>query len=225
MSADPPEIDEKTRPTYRHGDLRCALIEAGLALARANGPEAIVLREATRRAGVVPNAAYRHFANRDELLDAVRSAALAAVAAAMERAVSDELASLAALSAKPSLGDQGRARLRAIGLGYLRFAREETGLFLTAFGGSRLVSERDARPERAGPGGLNPFELLSASLDDMVEGGVLAPEHRPNAEYLAWSSVHGLAMLTIDGPLARLAPTEFDALGAALVEMVERGLR
>ena len=65
----PPE-----RSTYRHGDLRRALLEAGIQLARAGGPDAVVLREATRRAGVVPNAAYRHFASRWELLQAVRSA-------------------------------------------------------------------------------------------------------------------------------------------------------
>ena len=72
------------RGTYRHGDLRRALLEAGVALAREGGPEAIVLREATRRAGVVPNAAYRHFASRDDLLQAVRSAALAELARAIE---------------------------------------------------------------------------------------------------------------------------------------------
>ena len=65
-----------TRSTYRHGDLRRALLEAGIALAQAGGPDAIVLREATRRAGVVPNAAYRHFASRLELVRAVRIAAL-----------------------------------------------------------------------------------------------------------------------------------------------------
>src|SRR5215472_17309598 len=72
------------RDTYRHGDLRRALLEAGLALARDGGPDAVVLREATRRAGVVPNAAYRHFANRHALLQAVRAAALSALAVAME---------------------------------------------------------------------------------------------------------------------------------------------
>src|SRR6202047_3998541 len=68
------------RSTYRHGDLQRALLEAGIQLARGGGPDAVVLREATRRAGVVPNAAYRHFASRQELLQAVRSAALSALA-------------------------------------------------------------------------------------------------------------------------------------------------
>ena len=77
-------IDQGTKPatrsTYRHGDLRRALLEAGIALAQAGGPDAVLLREATRRAGVVPNAAYRHFASRLELVRAVRIAALSRLA-------------------------------------------------------------------------------------------------------------------------------------------------
>ena len=70
-----PASGASARSTYRHGDLHRALLESGVALARAGGPEAVVLREATRRAGVVPNAAYRHFGSRQELLQAVRAAA------------------------------------------------------------------------------------------------------------------------------------------------------
>src|SRR5512146_2472041 len=106
------------RATYRHGDLRRALLDAGVALARAGGPQAVVLREATRRAGVVPNAAYRHFASRDALLQAVRSEALAALAIAMER-------ELSRLRPGTSPGAFARASLRAVGTAYLRFAQRE----------------------------------------------------------------------------------------------------
>src|SRR5260370_28244384 len=120
------KIVPPVRSTYRHGDLRRALIDAGIALARGGGPDAVVLREATRRAGVVPNAAYRHFASRQALLQAVRAAALAALAVAME----NELA-LLRRSHRPA--DLAPASLRAIGVGYLRFAPEKTWLFRTAF--------------------------------------------------------------------------------------------
>ena len=40
-----------------------------------------------------------------------------------------------------------------------------------------------------------------AALDRMVAAGVLPPARRPGAEYLAWSAVHGLAVLIIDWPL------------------------
>jgi AcrR family transcriptional regulator len=202
------------RRAYHHGDLRRALLEAGIALAREGGPEAVVLREATRRAGVVPNAAYRHFASRDALLQAVRAAALAALAVAMEK-------ELAARARKQS--DVARASLRAIGVAYLRFAAREPGLFRTAF---TIAGEPETagEPGWAGRSGMNPFQLLGAALDQMVAAGALPAKRRPGAEYLAWSAVHGLAMLVLEGPLRRLARKEIQEIGRRVVEMVEKGL-
>lgn len=204
------------RGTYRHGDLRRALLEAGTELARGGGPEAVVLREATRRAGVAPSAAYRHFADRRALLDAVCSAAQSALAVAIE-------AELAGLSRGGDPAEYARARVRAVGSGYLRFARAEPGLFRTAFSASDNLRGA-ASPARAGDGGLTPFQLLAAALDDLVEAGVLPRERRPGAEFLAWSAVHGLAMLLIDGPLRGLDPAQAQGVGQRLVDMVERGL-
>jgi AcrR family transcriptional regulator len=137
-----------TRSTYRHGDLRRALLEAGIALAQIGGPDAVVLREATRRAGVVPNAAYRHFASRLELLRAVRMAALSRLALSME-------AELDALSSTLGSAELARASLNAIGLGYLHFALTETGLFRTIFA---VPYDWPGTPDpaKAGSTGLNP---------------------------------------------------------------------
>ena len=201
------------RRSYHHGDLHRALLEAGIALARENGPEAVVLREATRRAGVVPNAAYRHFGSRDALLQAVRAAALSELALAMEK-------ELARARRQP---DVARASLRAIGIAYLRFAEKEPGLFRTAFtvaGKPETVGDRGW----SGRSGLNPFQLLGAALDQMVEAGVLPAERRAGAEYLAWSAVHGLAMLVLEGPLRRMTRAQTREIGRRVVEMVEKGL-
>jgi AcrR family transcriptional regulator len=204
------------RTTYRHGDLRRALLEAGIELARGGGPNAVVLREATRRAGVAPNAAYRHFASRQALLEAVRAAALSALAGAME-------GELARLGRRGRPADIARASLRAIGAAYLRFAQEETGLFRTAFA-IPAESKPAAIPAMAGKSGLNPFQLLGAALDRLVEAGVLPARRRPGAEYLAWSAVHGLAMLVIEGPLHRLPRAQRQDIGQRLLDMVEQGL-
>jgi len=204
------------RATYRHGDLRRALLAAGIELARDGGPEAVVLREATRRAGVVPNAAYRHFANRDALLQAVRAAALSELASAIER-------ELAGLRRRRDPVQAARDRLRAIGTAYVHYAQAEPGLFRTAFSASDR-QPTDPDPEMAGGSGLNPFQLLGAVLDQMVAVGALPPTRRPGAEYLAWSSVHGLAMLLIDGPLQTMSAAESGPVVQALLSMVERGL-
>ena len=209
-------IGPPRRDTYRHGDLRRALLEAGTELARGGGPEAVVLREATRRAGVAPSAAYRHFADRRALLDAVCSAAQSALAVAIE-------AELTGLSRGGDSADGARARLRAVGTGYLRFAQAEPGLFRTAFSASDNLRSA-ASPARAGGGGLTPFQLLGAALDGLVEAGVLPRERRPGGEFLAWSAVHGLAMLLIDGPLRGIDHAQAQDVGRRLVDMVERGL-
>lgn len=204
------------RDTYRHGDLRRALVGAGVELARVGGPEAVVLREATRRVGVAPSAAYRHFEDRRALLDEVCSACQAALAVAIE----DELARLPDRGGPAGLA---RARLRGVGTGYLRFAQEEPGLFRTAFSASENLRSA-ASPARAGEAGLTPFQLLGAALDGLVEAGVLPRGRRPGAEFLAWSAVHGLAMLLIDGPLRGLDESTAHDVGQRIIDMVERGL-
>jgi AcrR family transcriptional regulator len=211
-----PSTHPPRRSTYRHGDLHHALLQAGTELARAGGPDAVVLREATRRVGVAPNAAYRHFADHQALLAAVRSAAQATLAASIE-------AELAKLPPHDDPASAARARLRAVGTGYLRFAQAEPGLFRTAF--SVPPDRQDTTsPARADDSGMRPYQLLAAALDGLVAAGVLPPKRRPGAELLAWSAVHGLAVLLIDGPLRGMDDTRTHTIAQRLLDMVERGL-
>src|SRR5690606_29119497 len=111
----------KARP-YHHGNLRNALVRAAAELAETGGPEAVTVRAAARRVGVTPTAAYRHFTNHEELLDAAQAQAQQTLFAAMGE-------TLAELPADANAVD----RLSAIGLGYINFAQREPGLFRTAF--------------------------------------------------------------------------------------------
>lgn len=179
------------RRSYHHGNLPAALAEAAARLAREGGPEAVVLREAARQVGVSPTAAYRHFANHDDLVHAVKERALTDLAERME----------AEISVGPELADpvaDALRRFRAIGLSYVRYAVTESGLFRTAF-------YRTDKPagEAADPSTTQAFQLLTKILDTLAEHGRIGPRHRPFAEMAAWAAVHGLAVLLIDGPLAR----------------------
>jgi len=207
-----------SRATYRHGDLRSALLEAGMELAGDGGPDAVVLREATRRAGVSPNAAYRHFADRQALLAAVSDAAQSRAADAME-----EEMQRAAHGADADAAARAHARLRAVGTGYLRFARAEPGLFRAAFSVPTALGTSDS-PAKAGSGGRTPYQLLSDALDALAAAGELPPDRRSHAEFLAWSSVHGLATLMIDGPLRGLPPQLVAGVEQRLLDMVAKGL-
>jgi AcrR family transcriptional regulator len=174
------------------GAVRDGLVAAGLELARTGGPDAVVLREATRMVGVVPNAAYRHFADRDELLAAV-------CAAAMDEFASRMAADLARVQGEYGDPDAAGLRLLAVGAAYLEFAREEPGLFATAY----AVPQQHQYDPPEGAAGQNrsPIGQLREVLDELVDAGVLDSRRREGIEYPIWSTVHGLAVLSGTGPL------------------------
>jgi len=124
------------------GAVRDGLIAAGLELAQAGGPDAVVLREATQLVGVVPKAAYRHFADRDELLAAVCAAAMRELAARMA-------AGVARVRGKYGDPAAARRRLGAVGRAYLEFARDEPGLFAITLRSSPAPSSRRAAHKAA----------------------------------------------------------------------------
>lgn len=189
---------------YHHGDLRAALIDAGLELTRAGGPDALTIREATRRAGVSPNAAYRHFADRQALLAAVATAVQDRVAARM----------LSPGRRRSSPQAQARDRLRAVGLGYIKFALDEPGWFTVAFFGS---------PPGA-PAVAPPYRALVEALDAMVDAGVLPPARRDGAEWPCWSAVHGFAELVLHGSLRNASRREVETLAQRTVDDVIAGV-
>lgn len=195
---------------YHHGDLRAALIDAGLELTRAGGPEALTIRAATRRAGVSPNAAYRHFADREALLTAVATAILDRVAARMRRQ--------ARRRGSPEL--QARDRLRAVGLGYIKFALDEPGWFTVAFFGANLTAVADDTGARVAP----PYRALVEALDAMVNAGVLTPQRRDGAEWPCWSAVHGFAELVLHGPLRDVSRRYLESLAQRTVDDIIAGL-
>lgn len=196
-----------TKAGYHHGDLGAALIDAGLQLTRAGGPDALTVREATRRAGVSPNAAYRHFADRDALLNAVARAIQERMAARMVQPV----------STRGSAQNRARNQLRAVGLGYIEFALDEPGWFTVAFFGFGATPLDDSPLPP-------PFRALVEALDAMGDAAVLRPSRRTGAEWPCWSAVHGFAELALRGPLRGAPRPELDALARRTVDDIIAGL-
>ena len=204
--------ERRRRP---RGAVRDGLIAAGLELARAGGPDAVVLREATRMVGVVPNAAYRHFADRDELLAAVCAAAMGELADRMA-------AGVARVTGPYGDADAAGRRLGAIGTAYLQFAHEEPGLFATAFAVPQQHAY-GAPNDGTGPD-RTPLGQLRAALDELVDAGVLQPQRREGIEYPIWSAVHGLAVLTGQGPLRDVSAATRDHLAELTFTFIGEGL-
>lgn len=210
-----------TARRYHHGNLAEELIAAATVMAAQGGPDAVVLREVARTVGVSPTAAYRHFAGQADLQNAVKDVALRRLAdhmrATAARWAGDD--SPAATGPRPGTPQQAAIRrLIAIGRGYVDFALAEPGLFRCFCIGLPMTAD-------VGLGDGPAFGVLTEALDAMVDCGLLSDERRAaGADIAAWSAVHGLAVLCLDGPLADLPRAEQDRLYDQAVDVLLHGL-
>jgi AcrR family transcriptional regulator len=202
--------------SYHHGNLRAALVETAVELARAEGPDGVVLREVARRAGVSHTAAYRHFSDRGQLLAAVAEVGMDALESAMRAG----LAGLNDADADPVAF--ARAALSQTGRAYVEFALAEPGLFRVAFSSELPDGDGTADPQKADVG---PYALLNEALDRLVAVGAVPASRREGADVACWAAVHGFALLHLDdGPLHDVPPVQRRAELDRTLELVERGL-
>jgi AcrR family transcriptional regulator len=177
-----PEHESGTR-AYHHGNLRATLVAEGLAALEEGDRADVSLRELARRAGVSPNAAYRHFKDKDALL--------AALAAEGFRQLTE--AGEASQTAPRSAGD-AKESFRSYGRAYVVFASRHPALFRLMFG-RFTPSERSEELQRAGG---RTFQDLYAGV--AATSGLPPDDPRVATGALyAWSLVHGLSNLILDG--------------------------
>lgn len=161
--------------TYHHGDLRSALVEAGLKALETNDIEAVSLRQLARDVGVSATAVYRHFPDKRALFAALADAGIERLAQAQQAA------------ADAAAPDQSFA---ATGRAYVRFALAHPALFRLIFAYSS-------------PSGPTVFGDSQAArmLQDYAAAMAPDPEEARQLVMQAWALVHGLAMLMLDGQL------------------------
>ncbi|MCP1547099.1 MULTISPECIES: TetR/AcrR family transcriptional regulator [Methylorubrum] len=177
-----------TKGGYHHGDLREALVAAGLSILEEGGDLASLgLRETARRAGVSAMAPYRHFPDKDALLAAVAIVGFERLRAALEEA---------------DRGGEGAGReaLYAQGAAYVAFASAQPGLFRLMFGGMRSGG---SRPQALCEASAAAYAVLAERVAALVPGANAADE-----ALRSWALVHGIASLVIDGLLGDAVRTD-----------------
>lgn len=193
-------------------------MEAGLALVEEKGVDGFTLREVARRAGVSHNAPYHHFPD--------RAAMVAAIAEQSYVLLGDAMARSARRATSPE------RQLRAIGLAYLRFAVSNPARF-------KLMNRPELRRRRevtsVEAAGTRSEEPLHRAITAGQAAGTLAGGDAQAIALTAWSMIHGLATLVVDGPLRhrvrskreaeRMANGVIDTLLAGLSTRQEASVR
>jgi len=181
----------KTRkpPAYHHGDLRRALIDAALGLVTEEQDWTFSLREVARRAGVSHNAPYNHFADKRDLLAAVAAAGFATLG---ERI----------MTATSGIEDAQTALVKSA-LVYVTFGVENPTHYRLMFS-SALITAQEGRPESVAAAGAHTRAILAhiirrGAVMGVFDSSLAGDVQLHGAVLSAWSVVHGLTMLTIDG--------------------------
>ncbi len=185
-------IQKKSKGSYQHGNLRESLIKAAFFAIKKNHRMEFSLRELAKSVGVTPMAAYRHFPAKEAILLALASEGFMKLGHAFEES----------LKSNPS-------DLQAIGKAYVEFAVKNPVYFQVMFHPD--LNEKNGKHE-ARPEDRRAFQIL---LDCVALNQKLGIFKNPDTHAIAiaaWSTVHGLSCLLVNGNIESKYFLDSDAL-------------
>ncbi|OKH21054.1 TetR family transcriptional regulator [Hydrococcus rivularis NIES-593] len=197
------------KKNYHHGDLRQALIDTAIELIAERGMSDWSLREVARRIGVSHTAPYRHFADREALL--------AAVAEKGFQEMSNYL-----LQTLEKIPNEHSQRLQSIGVAYVQYAIAHPCEYEVMF----RYSQKDKRRYPAlSEAATTAFMVLVNVIVEGQKAGAFRAENPKGLAWVAWSLVHGLAMLLVDGQLQVPENSTVETLASFTTQMLTEGLQ
>ncbi|HLZ00574.1 MAG TPA: TetR/AcrR family transcriptional regulator [Bradyrhizobium sp.] len=173
------QLARKPQNTYHHGDLRDALVQAALREAEQGGPEAISLKALAKQLGVSQPAPYRHFADREALLQAVTAEAFRQFNEILRAAID---------------GPSKRSKLSRFAQAALDFGLKRNGMYRLMFASRTMAcAEKDSELHVAARESLH---LLIESFEAPAVG-LLRERHALQV----WAALHGVISLAEQGLL------------------------
>ena len=167
--------------SYHHGNLRQALIDAGIRLINESGEESLSLRKVAAACNVSHAAPYAHFQDKEELIGAMK----ASVTEQFTEELSDAL----------SGAQNTEGALIAMGRRYVLFFVHHPDYFKFLFGSQNLAAHLQL--DRQYPDDYPPFLMLKETyLNYLQEQGIKKSKKEQEIELLQlWADVHGLASI------------------------------
>ncbi len=192
---------------YHHGNLREALVQEGVKLIEEKGVNGLTLREIGVRAGVSRTAAYRHFADKSDLLSAISEAAFTEFGLALQ-------------AARDSAAGTSYERMDAMGRAYLKFAAEHKAYYEVMFG---VGCDFDKDAVSKSEAGERAFAVLKGTIQEGQDAGEIRPGDVELMATLVWAFSHGVAMLR--SALGLDTHEAADQFMSAVSDMLRNGLQ
>lgn len=183
---------KKDKGAYHHGNLADSLLDAVDEIASQFGLEAVTLRACAKKIGVSPSSAFRHYSDKRDLLTAFATRALLQLSS--ELSAANQKASDDNTEADDVAGADA---LVAVGLAYISFAIDKPAFFRAMWNEETLYTNDERYVAAADE--LGSY-LKGGFADAIVDTD---PDSLSSEELIAWSSVHGLANLFVDGPIGK----------------------
>ena len=166
---------------YHHGNLRQALIDAGIKIINESGEDALSLRKAAAACNVSHAAPYAHFKDKDELIEAIKKSVTDKFTEELETAVKG------AGSADEALIAMGRT--------YVSFFSRNPDYFTFLFGKQNIDAHLQMNKENKDD--YPPFLLLRKIYKQhLKENGIKLSSKEQEIELIkTWAIVHGMASI------------------------------
>ena len=174
------------RKNYHHGDLKNALVKAGIQILSKEGLGGLSLRRVAKKAGVSHTAPYAHFADKQALIAAISTEGY------------HQLYEQLTTTVETNHGNPQNL-LVEVGWAYVQFALKDPELFKVMFSG--VIEQEKDYPDFREISQKN-FQLLVGIVKTYQETGLLSPEPVDLVAVRLWSLVHGFIMLLLEGQIS-----------------------
>jgi AcrR family transcriptional regulator len=168
--------------TYHHGNLKEALITAGLEILSEQGMEGLSLRKVAKKVGVSHTAPYNHFVDKQALLAAISTAG-------------HEQLYQTLFNAFEAIQDSSNDIITEIAWAYLQFALDDPSRFKLMFSGA--LEEETDHPKFIETS-LKNISLLEEIIAHCQRKGQLKEGKVEIMAIKLWSSVHGFTNLIVE---------------------------
>lgn len=182
------------RKTYHHGDLKNALIKAGVEILSREGIEGLSLRKVAQHAGVSHNAPYSHFPDKQSLIAAISTEGF--------KQLYNELD--AAIVAYP---DKPKQQLLEGARAYVQFAMNNIDTFKIMFSG---VLEKEKEYPAFVEISQKTFQRLVELVITCQDAGVLRAAPPEMLAVSLWGQIHGIVSLMLEGQISHAVLDQFD---------------